>query len=355
MDTSNRRPLDRSGFEIAIICALPLETHAVLCSLDEIWHEAGQHYRKAIGDCNAYDYGRIGVHSVVVLTLGGMGKVKASTAAQSLKMSFSSIKLSLLVGICGGAPFKSDGSEIILGDVILSESIVEFDFGRRYHGHLVSKNTILDVHGRPNEEILGLLQRWKVPSLLAHLRERSWQHLKSLLEHPLVQTVYPGQEEDKLFPAYYIHRHHSHCVDCDAIGSGCGIAMEASCVDLQCEERRLVPRRRLNAELLPEHGLPIPSIHFGTIGTSDSVMKSAQDRDEYAQSRGIVAFEMEGAGVWNKFNSLIIKGVCDYSDSHKSKKWQHYAAAVAASVAKEVLSQYVLAQRPQTEAFNSEI
>lgn len=84
-------------------------------------------------------------------------------------------------------------------------------------------------------------------------------------------------------------------------------------------------------------------------------MKSAQDRDEYAQSRGIVAFEMEGAGVWNKFNSLIIKGVCDYSDSHKSKKWQHYAAAVAASVAKEVLSQYVLAQRPQTEAFNSEI
>lgn len=354
MDTSNRRPLDRSGFEIAIICALPLETHAVLCSLDEIWHEAGQHYRKAVGDCNAYDYGRIGVHSVVVLTLGGMGKVKASTAAQSLKMSFSSIKLALLVGICGGVPFKSDGSEMILGDVILSESIVEFDFGRRYHGHLVSKNTILDVHGRPNEEILGLLQRWKVPSLLAHLRERSWQHLKSLLEHPLVQTVYPGQEEDKLFPANYIHQHHSHCVDCDAIGSGCSRARDASCVDLHCDERRLISRRRLNTELFLQHGL-IPGIHFGPIGTSDSVMKSAQDRDEYAQSRGIIAFEMEGAGVWNKFNSLIIKGVCDYSDSHKNKKWQDYAAAVAASVAKEVLSQYVLAQKPQTEAPNSEI
>lgn len=139
MDTSNRRPLDRSGFEIAIICALPLETHAVLCSLDEIWHEAGQHYRKAVGDCNAYDYGRIGVHSVVVLTLGGMGKVKASTAAQSLRMSFSSIKLALLIGICGGVPFKSDGSEIILGDIILSKSIVDFDFGRRYHGNFISK------------------------------------------------------------------------------------------------------------------------------------------------------------------------------------------------------------------------
>ncbi|KAJ9244378.1 hypothetical protein DTO169E5_1983 [Paecilomyces variotii] len=46
-----------------------------------------------------------------------MGSVKASSASQSLKMSFSSIKLALLVGM-----FKKDGSEIVLGDVIISET-----------------------------------------------------------------------------------------------------------------------------------------------------------------------------------------------------------------------------------------
>jgi nucleoside phosphorylase len=40
---------------------------------------------------------------------------------------------------------------------------------------------------------------------------------------------------------------------------------------------------------------------------------------------------MEGAGVWKNFpGCLVIKGVCDYADSHKSKRWQDYAAATVA-------------------------
>ena len=33
-----------------------------------------------------------------------------------------------------------------------------------------------------------------------------------------------------------------------------------------------------------------------------------------------------------------IRGICDYADSHKNKKWQPYAAATAAAYAKELLS-----------------
>ena len=35
--------------------------------------------------------------------------------------------------------------------------------------------------------------------------------------------------------------------------------------------------------------------------------------------------------------ALVIRGICDYADSHKSKKWQKYAAATAAAYAKELL------------------
>ena len=47
---------------------------------------------------------------------------------------------------------------------------------------------------------------------------------------------------------------------------------------------------------------------------------------------------MEGAGVFDHFPCLIIKGVCDYADSHKNKQWQAYAAATAAAYAKELLN-----------------
>jgi len=64
-------------------------------------------------------------------------------------------------------------------------------------------------------------------------------------------------------------------------------------------------------------------------------MKSGEDRDEIAARDGVIAFEMEGAGVWENFpGSLVIKGVCDYADSHKNKRWQGYAAATAAAVTK---------------------
>lgn len=41
----------------------------------------------------------------------------------------------------------------------------------------------------------------------------------------------------------------------------------------------------------------------------------------------------------NTFPCLVICGICDYSDSHKNKNWQAYAAAVAAVYAKELLSE----------------
>ncbi|KXH55506.1 hypothetical protein CSAL01_05336 [Colletotrichum salicis] len=46
---------------------------------------------------------------------------------------------------------------------------------------------------------------------------------------------------------------------------------------------------------------------------------------------------MEAAGLMDNFPCLVIRGICDYSNSHKAKRWQRYGAATAAAYARELL------------------
>jgi hypothetical protein len=55
---------------------------------------------------------------------------------------------------------------------------------------------------------------------------------------------------------------------------------------------------------------------------------------------------MEGAGVWENFPSVIIKGVCDYADSHSNKTWQCYSAATAAACTKAFLGEWIATEKP---------
>lgn len=50
-----------------------------------------------------------------------------------------------------------------------------------------------------------------------------------------------------------------------------------------------------------------------------------------------ICFEMEAAGLMNHFPCLVIRGICDYADSHKNDRWQRYASATAAAYGKELL------------------
>jgi hypothetical protein len=54
---------------------------------------------------------------------------------------------------------------------------------------------------------------------------------------------------------------------------------------------------------------------------------------------------MEGAGVWQYLPTIIVKGVSDYADSHKSKDWQGYSAITAAACTKAVIEEWSI-QRP---------
>jgi nucleoside phosphorylase len=103
------RPSNRSEFEIAIICALPIESDAVESLFDHFWDENSDHYGKAPGDENAYTTGVIGNHNVVLAYMPDIGKGHAAKVAANFRISFRAIKVALLVGICGGVPSGDTG------------------------------------------------------------------------------------------------------------------------------------------------------------------------------------------------------------------------------------------------------
>ncbi|OHW96068.1 phosphorylase superfamily protein [Colletotrichum incanum] len=306
----------RDDFRIAIICALPLEYDAI-----------------------ALATARIGSHNVVLLLLPDRGKVSAASAAASLQSTYTGIELAILTGICGGVPTPGANNELLLGDVIISKSIVQYDLGRQYHNGFAKKDTVEDILGRPNREIRSLVATFKTRQGRRDLQRRAGEILTEIQQKAANdgdQTLYqqPISAEDLLLEPGYLHGHRDR-QSCSCSESGaCETARNASCKLLQCDERRLVPRERLLVGRRGDDCLTRePQVFIGRIGSGDTVMKSGVDRDRIAAEHGLIAFEMEGAGIY------------DYADSHKNKDWQNYAAATAASTTKAVLEHYTSTRR----------
>lgn len=361
----SRRPSSRADFHFAVICALPLEYDAVYDSLDEVWTD--KDYEKAGGDPNRYATGCMGELPVVLLLLPGMGKVEAASAAASLRSSYQNLSLALVVGVCGAVPYLADGTEVILGDVIISKYIVRYDFGRQHPNEFTLKTAIEDTLGRPNKETRILSALLDTSSGRDKLEDDAQVFLQQL-QDKIRKTKYQGKYDyvgiwhDRLFRPNYRHKHSGAeaeacnicaacCNDTDPV---CESALELKCANLGCSDDSLVTRtrlrkRRLSVQTDNREG-PALAIHTGGVGTADTVMKSGNLRDKISKRDKIIAFEMEGAGVWDELPScIVIKGVSDYADSHKPKGWQKYAAATAASTAKAVLTTFFINGRARIQ------
>jgi hypothetical protein len=124
------------------------------------------------------------------------------------------------------------------------------------------------------------------------------------------EYICPGIEHGHLFEATYNHKG----------GNTCRL----------CDQGKVVERAlRKNSA---------PKIYYSTIGSANEVIKDSETRDKLRKDLGILCVEMEAAGLIDDFHCLVIRGICDYADSHKNKRWQPYNAATAAAYAKELLS-----------------
>ncbi|KAK6512590.1 hypothetical protein TWF481_001474 [Arthrobotrys musiformis] len=302
-------------YTIGWICALALEFTAAVAVLDEVHPELPA----LENDTNAYTFGRVGSHNIIIAGLpsGVYGLTSASTVAINLRQSFPSIGYCLLVGIGGGAPLLPK-NDIRLGDVVVSHptpgfgGVVQYDFGKRLPNGEFEYTGVLN---RPPDIFLTAITKLK--SQYPPLGSKSLGSVISeILESGKIPSCFscPSLTEsiDRLFQASYNHASgYENCDYCDPV---------------------MVIGRTCRSSNQPE-------IHYGLIASSNQVMKDGCARDRLSKEKDILCFEMEAAGIMNLIPSLIIRGICDYSDSHKNKKWQNYAALVAAAYAKELMLQ----------------
>ncbi|KAM0541043.1 hypothetical protein ACHAPJ_013403 [Fusarium lateritium] len=307
-------PASRADFQLALICTLTFEADAIEASFDHQWD--CETYSKAPGDPNTYSTGRIGDHDVVLAYMPGADKANAAAIASNCCLSFPNIKLAIIVGICGVIPFHPDtNDEIILGDVVVSQGIVQYYLGRDFPDQFEYEHMLEESIGRPNAEMRTLLSKLRSSKALeADMKN----YLDVLQDQPTLAAQYPGPQNDRLFEASYRH------IDNDRTCEGCGC------------NGKLVPRKRLEQEE------PQPKVHFGRIAFGDKVIKSGEERDDMARKLGAIAFEVGGAGWLDNFPCVVIKGAYDYADGHHPKIAQRYAAATATSCTKAFLRRWTI-------------
>lgn len=298
------RGLSRHDYTVGWVCALSDE----LTAAQEMLDEEHQDLPPNNNDSNIYTLGSIGAHNVVLACLpaGQTGTNSAAALAMQMKTTFPAIRFGLMVGIGGGVPRKE--ADIRLGDVVVSQpgnghgGVVQYDFGKstpsgfKRTGFLNAPPTVL------------LAAVTKLRSNLDRGRSSLSPHLSKLSNLPKFGRDQAGS--DVLFEATYNHSGEDSCVSCAAV--------------------RKIPREELT------HNAPM--IHYGTIASGNQVMRDGVKRDKISSEfEGVLCFEMEAAGLMNNFPCMVIRGICDYADSHKNKRWQPYAAGTAAAYAKELL------------------
>ncbi|KAI1330265.1 nucleoside phosphorylase domain-containing protein [Xylariaceae sp. FL0255] len=316
------KKLKRTDYDVAWIC--PATTVELLPSrlMLDGEHDTPQ-YDTAYDD-DVYIFGNMAGHNLVIATCpkGMAGNVNAGRLAGPLFKSFPTIRMALLVGICGGVPrpvpSASSVDDVHVGDVVVGApgdggpACIYYDLGRT---HPDGRFEMLGTIDRPHRILLNALERLQsdcdFDKSTFHLHYEKLQRSKHKSKF-----VFPDLEHDRLFQA-----------SCQHVGP-----YNSACCD--CDHTRLVDRPART-----EQDAAALIFHRGRIATGNSVMQDGEKRDRIRdQCEGALCIEMEAAGIDATRSCLVIRGISDYADSHKDNIWCSYAAANAAVFARELLS-----------------
>ena len=281
--------------------------------------------RLSRGDPNAYSWGKIGKHYVVVAALpsGEYGLMSTATVAQGLHPSLPHVRphvrIGLLVGIGAGVREIVDEEDETVGqrDIRLCDVIVshpEGTVGGVVQSDLVKAKTVGGSQVLERKDSLNsppLALRPVFPKLQAtHIKRGT--PIPTIIEETFEE--YPSMRLDFCHPGL----------------GGTEI------------DRRTDTYHSRGGTTTSNEARASPKIHYGTIASSNTLEKSARHRDAVLarlakENIKPMCFEMEAAGLVNNFPCLVISGTCDYGDEHKNDDWQNYAAVTAAGFAKEFL------------------
>ncbi|PTB65882.1 purine and uridine phosphorylase [Trichoderma citrinoviride] len=294
-------------YTIGWVCALPNEQAAAMFMLDERHEDLPN----PSGDYNAYTLGSIGKHKVVIAGLpkGRYGNTSSATVATRMVSTFPNIKFGLMVGVGGGIPQKTRLGDVVISCPTASEpGVVQWDMGRAEHSGNFRRTGSL---APPPTSLLTALGKFEADQMAS--RTKMLGYLDDMRWMPNVRKSFLKSDslKDVLYKSEYSHVEGDDCTHCDP--------------------RMVVDREPREEDLV---------IHCGLIASGNQVIKDAMLRDSLYRKfdENLLCIEMEAAGLMNEFPCIVIRGICDYADSHKNRKWQDYAAAVASACAKAYLT-----------------
>ncbi|KAE8419854.1 nucleoside phosphorylase domain-containing protein [Aspergillus pseudocaelatus] len=283
-------PYPNDEYTVGWISALNEELMVAMAMLDE---EHGRPQSTLRDDTNACHLGKIGEHNVAMACLSGgqMGTGPAAIVAENMRRTFKNIRFAFLLSYW------------------TYTGIVQYDYGKlKNNGHVQRK----DWFCAPPRKILAAVDLLKA----YHARpKKPVNNMMSIVEELGEEYAYPEEDValDLLYQADYEH------------------GPEAEACDF-CDRKALIPRNTRKLQYRPY-------VHYGIIASGNMVIKSGIERDKIDQryENSMFCFEMEAAVLMNKFPCLVIRGISDYSDSHKNDQWRKRAIAVASAYAKELL------------------
>ncbi|KAI1847677.1 hypothetical protein JX265_013937 [Neoarthrinium moseri] len=326
-------------YTIGWVCALSEERTAATAMLDERHPDL----LRRPNDANTYTLGSIGGHNVVIACLpeGAIGTTSAATVAKDMVHVFPAIRVGLMVGIGGGVP-----PTVRLGDVVVSvpdaqyPGVVQWDMGKAEQGGKFRRTGALN---KPPALLLTAVTKLKTDHKLEGSKIAQYlEEAQARYPRSTAKFLRSNLLQDVLFKASYQHVHQQ---DRDAAEDEEGEGSEEEESDDEakdackhCDKAQIVKRKPRDMR-----------VHCGLIVSGNQVIKDARVRDRLSKDLGkVLCIEMEAAGLMDNFPCIVIRGICDYADSHKNTAWQEHAAAIAAAFAKELLG-YVVVDEVKAE------
>lgn len=342
------------AYSIACIVYHQHERTAAGAILDERHHEPhGFNAQKHSDDLLSYSWGRIGHHCIVIVSISASIQQSTNTEVivRCLRASLPHIRLGLILGTASGLPgerINRNGEsvsrrDIRLGDVVVAthcsgadsicSGVVQFDSDATGdHPSLERRVDLPDMPVILRSALMTLQSEHELDgSKVSEIIETTFQRFPNITKtyrNPGIEMEWDEQESDsesdsddessftpdRLFKASYVH----------AGGDNCG----------SCQSSEEVKRKKRK--------IAGPKIHFGTAILFKAAVKTASVRDrivEMLEERSINALciDSETFGLPEDFPCLLIKGICNYGDEHRSDRWQKFAALSAAAFARELL------------------
>ncbi len=238
---------------------------------------------------------------VALAGTSGQGIAQAAAATAQIISKCPYLEKVILIGIAAGQPNLSDKEkDVRLGDVVVGDKLIQYDHVKRTDGNVEVRGDNIPPGDRELLSTIDILR-----SLQDHkgsgVSEKPWD---------------------------------------DYISTGAGRIRSAARPSADKDPHTSI--RDYKKGFVYERPDDRPFVHVGTIGSANTLLKDGRYRDSLGKKHGMLAYEMEGAGVAIAaaaagIGYLNIRGICDYADSNKNDDWQTYASVCAAAVARAIL------------------